>query len=94
MPRPRGRRRVDFNHGKKFFKPAGISLSQLQISKISHEEIEALRLRHVENLDQVSAAKKMNTSQSTFQRILSAAHKKISTALVQNQGIEIDDFSA
>ena len=94
MPRPRGRRRVCFNHGKKFFKPAGVALSCLQVSKLSYEEVEALRLKHLENFSQISAAKKMGTSQSTFQRILSAAHQKISRALVQNQAIEIDNFES
>ncbi|MCF7846641.1 MAG: DUF134 domain-containing protein [Candidatus Gracilibacteria bacterium] len=91
MPRPRGRRRIGFPHGQKFFKPAGVPLSVLQTVSLSHEEAEALRLKHVLNLSQTESAREMNTSQSTFQRILSTAHAKISTALVQNQAIAIED---
>jgi len=48
-----------------------------------------LRLRNAEDLDQEAAAKKMNTSQSTFQRILSSAYKKITEALIEGKAIKI-----
>lgn len=92
MSRPKKKRKICFEHGKKFFKPAGVPLSILEIVRLSHEESEALRLKHLENFSQTDAAKEMKTSQSTFQRILGSAHFKVSKALIEEQAIEIDDF--
>jgi len=64
-------------------------LNDLEVVSLSLEELEALRLKNIEDLDQETAAKKMKTSQSTYQRILSAAYKKISDALVNGKAIEI-----
>ena len=57
--------------------------------ELTHEELEALRLKNVKNLDQIECAKLMETSQSTFQRILSSAYNKISRALVNGEAIRI-----
>ena len=56
---------------------------------LTREELEALRLKNIENLEQVECAKLMKTSQSTFQRILSSAYKKVSEALIRGKAIEI-----
>ena len=58
---------------------------------MSAEEIEAFRLRHLNGLEQTEAAAKMRTSQSTYQRILSAASRKIAEALVNGKAIQIGD---
>jgi len=89
MPRPRLCRRIALNPNVVFYKPQGIPLRELQTIEITHEEWETLRLKNVEGLDQTEAAKEMNTSQSTFQRIFSGAQKKISTAIVQGMAIRI-----
>ena len=65
-------------------------MGKLKIVKLSHEELEALRLKNVLGLNQIEAAAAMQTSQSTFQRILSSAYKKISRALVEGWAIEIE----
>lgn len=57
--------------------------------ELTIEEVEALRLRNMKDLEQEEAAKKMNTSQSTFQRILSSAYKKITEALIEGKAIKI-----
>ncbi|MFH1956791.1 MAG: DUF134 domain-containing protein [Patescibacteria group bacterium] len=90
MPRPRLCRRIRFNPRVKFFKPQGVPLGLLELEELSLEEIEALRLKDVEGLDQIDCAKKMKTSQSTFQRILSSAHKKTSRALINGKAIKIN----
>jgi len=51
--------------------------------------MEAMRLKNIEDLDQIACARKMKTSQSTFQRILSSAYKKISDALISGKAIKI-----
>jgi len=61
----------------------------LKVVELTREEVEALRLKNVKDLDQIRAAKKMNTSQSTFQRILSSAYKKISKAIIEGKAIKI-----
>jgi len=64
-------------------------MRHLEIIELTTEEAEALRLRNIEDLEQEEAAKKMNTSQSTFQRILSSAYKKITKALTEGKAIKI-----
>ena len=61
----------------------------LEMVELTTEEMESLRLKNVKGLDQEQAAKEMNTSQSTFQRILSSAYKKISDALINGKAIKI-----
>jgi predicted DNA-binding protein (UPF0251 family) len=61
----------------------------LEIIELTTEEAEALRLRNIKDLEQEEAAKKMNTSQSTFQRILSSAYKKVTEALIEGKAIKI-----
>jgi predicted DNA-binding protein (UPF0251 family) len=59
--------------------------------ELSAEEAEALRLKHVKGMEQTKAAKEMKISQSTFQRILASAAKKISEAIVYGRTIKIMD---
>jgi len=73
-----------------YFKPAGIPLSFLDQTSLSLDELEALRLADFNQIDQIDAAKKMKVSQSTFQRILCSARKKVSGALVIGQAIKIE----
>ncbi len=89
MPRPRQCRRIKFNPEVTYFKPQGVPMRLLDIVELTSEEIEALRLKNSKGLEQTQAAKKMNTSQSTFQRILSSAYKKITQALVEGKAIKI-----
>lgn len=64
-------------------------MRSLEVVELSIEELEAIRLKNIKDLDQTECAKKMNTSQSTFQRILSSAYKKIAEALIEGKAIEI-----
>ena len=89
MPRPRLFRRVKFNPKVKYFKPQGVPLNNLEIIELSAEEIESYRLRHIKNLDQIQAAEQMNTSASTYQRILYSANRKIADALINGKAIKI-----
>ena len=61
----------------------------LELIELTAEEVEALRLKNAKGLEQTEAAKKMNTSQSTFQRILASAYKKITEALIEGKAIKI-----
>jgi len=89
MPRPKLNRCINFDPKVTYFKPQGVPMRYLDIVELSMEEIEALRLKNVEQLDQGECANKMNTSQSTFQRILSSAYSKVTRALVDGKAIKI-----
>ena len=82
-------RHIRFNPRVNYFKPRGVPLQGLDAIELSEEEVESLRLKNIKNLDQVKCAKQMKTSQSTFQRILMSAYKKISTAVVKGKAIRI-----
>ena len=89
MVRPRLCRRIRFNPNVTYFKPQGVPMRFLEVVELTTEEAEALRLKNMKDLKQEEAAKKMNTSQSTFQRILSSAYKKITEALIEGKAIKI-----
>jgi predicted DNA-binding protein (UPF0251 family) len=89
MVRPRLCRRIRFNPNVTYFKPQGVPMRFLEVVELTTEEAEALRLKNMKDLEQEEAAKKMNTSQSTFQRILSSAYKKITEALIEGKAIKI-----
>lgn len=89
MPRPRLCRRIKFKPEATYFKPRGVPMVNLEVVQVTHEEIESYRLRYLDNLDQNEASKKMNTSQSTYQRILVSASEKIADALVNGKALEI-----
>lgn len=89
MVRPRLCRRIKFNPKITYFKPQGVPMRFLEIIELTTEEVEALRLRNIKDLEQKDAAKKMKTSQSTFQRILSSAYRKVTKSLIEGKAIKI-----
>lgn len=89
MPRPRLNRKICFNPSVTYYKPQGVPMKTLEVVKLTLEEVEALRLKNIKDLSQAECAKKMKTSSSTFQRILAAAQKKISQALIDGKAIQI-----
>lgn len=72
-----------------YFKPAGIPLRNLSEVILTVDEIEAIRLAELDDLDQEEAAKKMRISRITFLRILHAAHKKIAESLILGKAIRM-----
>lgn len=90
MSRPKKPRLVRFDPTVVYFKPRGVPLSQLDEVALAVEELEALRLTDLKNLDQTAAAKKMEISQSTFNRILALAHQKVAEALIKGKAIKIE----
>jgi predicted DNA-binding protein (UPF0251 family) len=89
MPRPRLCRKIMFDPKITYFKPQGVPMRFLEIVELTAEEIEAYRLRHINDMEQQEAADKMHTSQSTYQRILYSAYKKIADALINGKAIKI-----
>ncbi len=91
MVRPRLCRNVKFNPQVNYFKPQGIPVRCLEVVQMSLEEMEALRLKNLEGMEQTEAAQKMNTSQSTFARILASANQKTADALINGKAIRIEN---
>ena len=83
-------RRVGFLPQVTYFKPAGVPLSGLQEIRLSVEEVEAIRLKDIEGLEQDACAQKMNVSRSTFARILLTARRKMADALLNGKAIRIE----
>jgi predicted DNA-binding protein (UPF0251 family) len=81
---------IEQKFNRYFFKPRGISLRELQIIRLGHEEMEAIRLIDVEHLNQQDAAEKMQVSRATMQRVIDSAREKVGKALIAGQAIEIE----
>lgn len=64
-------------------------MRSLEEVALAVEEIEALRLKDLEGLDQTDAAVRMNVSRPTFQRILVKARGKVAEALFHGKAIRI-----
>lgn len=76
--------------GVQFFKPRGVPLSNLEINILELDELEAIHLCDYECLSQLDAAKKMNISDSTLQRLLYSGRKKIADAIYSSKAIQIN----
>lgn len=90
MSRPLKCRRVAFLPDMSYFKPAGIPLRSLEEVQLSVDEIEALRLKDLEGLEQEESAEKMNISRPTFQRVLASARRKVADVLLNGKAIRIE----
>lgn len=93
MTRPRKLCRIGFCPKAECFWPDGKPQGELEFVELTPEETEALRLKNIEELEQTEAARKMAISQSTFQRILSSAHKKMSEALIYGKALKLNKRS-
>ncbi len=83
-------RRVDFIPQTTYFKPAGVPLAQLEETCLSVEEVEAMRLKELEGLEQEKCAQRMNISRTTFARVLGSARQKMADALLNGKAIRIE----
>jgi predicted DNA-binding protein (UPF0251 family) len=83
-------RRVGFIPKYNYFKPAGIPMVNLQEIVLLVEEVEAIRLKDIEKLEQEECARKMNISRTTFSRILDSAREKLADALLNGKAIRIE----
>lgn len=89
MPRPKRCRKVCFDPDYRVFKPQGVPMSELSSIEMALDELEAVRLSDVEDLSQAEAAKRMDVSQPTFNRILSGARSKMAKALTEGMALKI-----
>jgi len=90
MVRPRKCRHISFLPNVTYFKPQGIPMRFLEEVSLSYEEIEAIRLKDIEGLEQEEAASRKNISRPTYQRVLASARNKIATAILSAKAIRIE----
>ena len=90
MPRPPKPRLVEFLPNVTYFKPAGVPMATLDEVCLGVDELEALRLKDLEGLDQEECAGRMNLAQSTFQRLLTSAREKLTRGIVEGKAIRIE----
>ncbi|WP_350343911.1 DUF134 domain-containing protein [Proteinivorax tanatarense] len=90
MPRPVKCRKVEFFPQKTFFKPSGKKGCITEQITLKIEELEAMRLKDIENLNQNQCAEKMGVSRQTFQNIIDSARNKVALALTKGKAININ----
>ncbi|MFZ7120874.1 MAG: DUF134 domain-containing protein [Eubacteriaceae bacterium] len=90
MARPTKWRKVEFIPNVQYFVPYDIDDDNLQENVLRIEELEAIRLKDHEGMEQEKCAEKMEVSRQTFQRILNVARDKIADSLVNGKAIRIE----
>ena len=87
MVRPFCYRHLRFRPRCRYFKPRGIPLRLLREVILLPDELEAIKLHDVDQLNHQQSASAMKISQPTFSRILNRAYSKIAQALVHGHAI-------
>ena len=86
MVRPKKCRIVDAYPKVSSFKPVGVKGKTIELGL---DEFEALRLKDVEEFEQLRACKRMGISQPTFHRLLLDARRKVSDAIVNGKVLRV-----
>ena len=89
MVRPTKYRRVEFFPEDTYFVPCGKPKCKLEEVELKVEELEAMRLKDIEDLNQEECAERMQISRQTFQNIIDSARKKVILALTEGKAIRI-----
>lgn len=89
MARPTKWRRIENVPKVTCFAPSEQKSPELPENLLKLEELEAIRLKDLEGLEQEECAKRMAVSRPTFQRILLSAREKIADSLVNGKTIHI-----
>lgn len=89
MARPTKFRKVEFFPDGNYFVPWDKKDSEIEEVEIKVEELEAIRLKDIEQLTQEECANKMDISRQTFQNIIDSARNKIAIALTESKAIRI-----
>lgn len=90
MARPTKWRIIENVPAVPFFVPSEQGIPEMPRNILLVEELEALRLKDLEGLEQEECAVKMQVSRGTFQRILLSARDKVADSLVNGKVIHID----
>ena len=90
LARPTKWRKVEFIPNVQYFAPSDIDADDLQENVLRIEELEAIRLKDLEGMEQEECAEKMEVSRQTFQRVLNIAREKIADSLIYGKAIRIE----
>ncbi len=89
MPRPPKIRTVEYLPSVRAFRPDMKNSGDVEEIILSVEELEAVRLKDIEGLEQEECAESMRISRPTFRRVLMYAREKIARALVYGKVLKI-----
>ncbi len=64
-------------------------MTELKISRLPEDQLEALRLCDLEGLDQAAAGARMGVSRGTVQRLLKSGRGTLVETLVENRALVI-----
>ena len=90
MARPTKWRKIESIPAISYFVPAEKENTDILKNILKLEELEAIRLKDLEGLEQGECAERMEVSRPTFQRILLSAREKIADSLVHGKAIRIE----
>ena len=90
MARPTKWRKIENIPAIAYFVPSEKEIAEVPENILKLEELEAIRLKDLEGLEQGECADKMEVSRPTFQRILLSAREKIADSLVNGKTIHIE----
>lgn len=90
MARPTKWRKIENIPTIPYFVPSSNDVGEIPKNLLKLEELEAIRLKDLEGLEQEECAEKMEVSRPTFQRILLSAREKIADSLVNGKIIHIE----
>ncbi|MCA9729717.1 MAG: DUF134 domain-containing protein [Candidatus Eisenbacteria bacterium] len=83
MARPHKCRRVALSPAATAFKPAGVPIRNLEVTRLRLDELEALRLADLEGCYHEEGARRMKISRATFGRLVENARRKVAHALFE-----------
>ena len=90
MARPTKWRKIENIPCVPFFVPSDADSAEHPKNILLLEELEAIRLKDLEGLEQEECAEKMQVSRPTFQRILLSAREKVADSLINGKVIHVD----
>lgn len=90
MARPTKWRKIENVPTVPYFVPSEVDIAEVPENILKLEELEAIRLKDLEGLEQEECAAKMEVSRPTFQRILISAREKIADSLINGKIIHIE----
>ncbi|EMS73678.1 DUF134 domain-containing protein [Ruminiclostridium cellobioparum] len=90
MARPIKWRKIENIPTIPYFIPSETDVAEVPENILKLEELEAIRLKDLEGLEQGECAQKMEVSRPTFQRILLSAREKIADSLINGKTIHIE----
>ena len=90
MARPTKWRKIEHIPAIPYFVPSETDVAELPENILKLEELEAIRLKDLEGLEQGECAVRMEVSRPTFQRILLSAREKVADSLINGKMIRID----